>query len=233
MATEAPDVITGQGRILGTIAYMSPEQAEGKAVDGRSDIFSLGVLLYEMATGERPFKGETSMSTLTAIMRDTPESVTEINPAIPKELGRVIRRALSKDPDRRQQTGKDLRNELDEIRQELESGEFSANTAQAAPAATQPPARRFSWVAIAGGLAVAAVGAGLVWSRRGSTGAPPVIGNRPMSVTVDDRSRPRTASKTFPACRQTANGLSTPPMSSGRARPTSCCALSVARRRST
>ena len=96
MATEAPDVITGQGRILGTIAYMSPEQAEGKAVDGRSDIFSLGVILYEMATGERPFKGETSMSTLTAIMRDTPKSVTEVNPTLPKELGRVIRRALSK-----------------------------------------------------------------------------------------------------------------------------------------
>ena len=106
MVTEAPDVITGQGRILGTIAYMSPEQAEGKTVDGRSDIFSLGVMLYEMATGVRPFKGDTSLSTLMAIMRDTPKSVTEINPTIPKELGRVIRRALSKDPDRRQQTGK-------------------------------------------------------------------------------------------------------------------------------
>ena len=80
----------------GTVAYMSPEQAEGKPSIARSDIFSLGVMLYEMATGERPFTGETSLSTLSAIMRDTPKSVTEINPAIPKELGRMIRRALSK-----------------------------------------------------------------------------------------------------------------------------------------
>ncbi len=105
---------------------MAPEQAEGKPVDARSDIFSLGVMLYEMATGERPFKGDTSVSTLAAIMRDTPKPVTEVNPAIPKELGRVIRRALSKDPERRQQTGKDLRNELDDLRKDLESGELTA-----------------------------------------------------------------------------------------------------------
>lgn len=73
-------------------------------------------MLYEMATGVRPFKGDTGLSTLTAIMRDTPKPVTELNPAIPKERGRVIRRAMAKDPDRRQQTGKDLRNELDEMR---------------------------------------------------------------------------------------------------------------------
>jgi len=185
MATEAPDVITGQGRILGTIAYMSPEQAEGKVVDGRSDIFSLGVMLYEMATGDRPFKGETSLSTLTAIMRDTPKSVTEINPTIPKELGRVIRRALSKDPDRRQQTGKDLRNELDEIRQELESGELSSSTSQAAVHAATSSQRRIPWLAVAGGLAlITAVGAGVVWSRRGPASAPSTSSGAAVSATV-------------------------------------------------
>src|SRR3984893_14829162 len=71
--------ITGEGKIVGTVAYMSPEQAEGKAVDQRSDIFSLGILLYEMATGERPFKGETSLSVLSSILKDTPRPVTEIN----------------------------------------------------------------------------------------------------------------------------------------------------------
>lgn len=173
MVTEAPDVITGQGRILGTIAYMSPEQAEGKAVDGRSDIFSLGVMLYEMATGDRPFKGNTSLSTLTAIMRDTPKSVTEINPTIPKELGRVIRRALSKDPERRQQTGKDLRNELDEIRQELESGELSASTSQAAVHAATAAHRSIPWTAVAAGLAlIVVVGAGFVWSQNAANDAP-------------------------------------------------------------
>jgi serine/threonine protein kinase len=185
MVTEAPDVITGQGRILGTIAYMSPEQAEGKPVDGRSDIFSLGVMLYEMATGARPFKGDTSLSTLTAIMRDTPKSVTEINPAIPKELGRVIRRALAKDPDRRQQTGKDLRNELDEIRQELESGELSASTAQAAVHAATSSRSRIPWLAVAGGLGlVLAVGAGLVWSQRGPASAPSSSSGAAVSATV-------------------------------------------------
>jgi Tol biopolymer transport system component len=186
MATEAPEVITGQGKILGTIAYMAPEQAEGKPVDARSDIFSLGVMLYEMATGERPFKGDTSVSTLAAIMRDTPKSVTEVNPAIPKELGRVIRRALSKDPERRQQTGKDLRNELDEIRKDLESGELTASTAQttAVRAATLPP-RRIPWAAVAAGLAVVtAVGVGFMWLRRGPADAAPVVSGAPVGITV-------------------------------------------------
>ncbi len=187
MATEALQVITSQGTILGTIAYMAPEQAEGKPVDARSDIFSLGVMLYEMATGERPFKGDTSVSTLAAIMRDTPKSVTDVNPAIPKELGRVIRRALSKDPERRQQTGKDLRNELDEIRKELESGELSPSAAQAparaaVPAATTPP-RRIPWAAVAGGLVVVAA-AGVVWSQRDSPSAALGTSGAPVIATV-------------------------------------------------
>ena len=83
--TQAPTAVveTGEGKILGTVAYMSPEQAEGKAVDPRSDVFSLGTILYEMATGERPFRGETSMSTIGAILKDEPASVTDHNPSLP------------------------------------------------------------------------------------------------------------------------------------------------------
>jgi eukaryotic-like serine/threonine-protein kinase len=118
--------LTGEGRIVGTVAYMSPEQAEGKPVDARSDLFSLGVILYEMATGQRPFTGDTSISVISSIVRDTPTSVTELNPALPRELARVVRRALAKDPELRYQTAKDLRNDLTDLQQELSSGSLQA-----------------------------------------------------------------------------------------------------------
>ncbi|HVH58067.1 MAG TPA: serine/threonine-protein kinase, partial [Vicinamibacterales bacterium] len=99
--------VTGEGRIIGTLAYMSPEQAEGKAVDQRSDIFSLGVVLHELATGEKPFKGETTVSLISSILKDTPTPITEINPSLPLGLAKVIRRSLVKDPSRRYQTAID------------------------------------------------------------------------------------------------------------------------------
>ncbi|MGH9392225.1 MAG: protein kinase domain-containing protein, partial [Vicinamibacteria bacterium] len=114
---------TAEGTIVGTLAYMSPEQAEGKAVDARSDIFSLGILLYEMATGVRPFRGESATAVLSAIIKDTPVSVTELRPSIPRDLAKIIRRCLSKEAGRRFQTAIDLRNELEECRSEVDSGE--------------------------------------------------------------------------------------------------------------
>ena len=80
---DATAQLTGEGRIIGTVAYMSPEQAEGQPVDQRSDIFSLGVVLYEMATGERPFNGDTNVSMLSSILKDTPRSVTELRQDLP------------------------------------------------------------------------------------------------------------------------------------------------------
>jgi eukaryotic-like serine/threonine-protein kinase len=81
-------------RIVGTTAYMSPEQAEGRPVDSRSDIFSFGVMLYEMATGQRPFKGDTDVALMAAIVKDTPPPLTDGNPRLPTVLADVVRRCL-------------------------------------------------------------------------------------------------------------------------------------------
>jgi Tol biopolymer transport system component len=146
--------LTGEGKIIGTVAYMSPEQAEGKPVDPRSDIFSLGVVLHEMATGERPFKGDTNVSIISAILKDTPAPITDSNPNLPADLARIIRRCLAKDPDRRYQTAADLRNELEELRQDTASG-----TVTIARAPRRPRRRMFAIAAIAFGAFAAAAGA--------------------------------------------------------------------------
>jgi TolB-like protein len=106
---------TEAGVVMGTPAYMSPEQIAGRTVDHRTDIFSLGILLYQMATGRRPFEGTTSMELATAILRDTPRPPGELRADVPAELARLIRRCLEKDAQRRVQTARDVSNELREI----------------------------------------------------------------------------------------------------------------------
>ena len=93
--------LTAEGRIVGTVAYMSPEQARAQKIDARSDIFSFGAVLYEMVTGTRPFAGDSSISTLTAVINEEPKRPSEINARIPRELERIIARCLRKDPARR------------------------------------------------------------------------------------------------------------------------------------
>ena len=122
------EALTQEGLVLGTIPYMSPEQLEGRQVDHRSDVFSVGVVIHEMITGERPFKGESSASLISAILRDQPESVSRLRADVPPALERVILRCLQKDPERRYQTAKDLRNELEELPMARE--ESAANRAR-------------------------------------------------------------------------------------------------------
>jgi non-specific serine/threonine protein kinase len=88
--------VTSPGMIVGTVAYMSPEQAEGKKVDPRSDIFSLGIVLYQLLAGRHPFSGESAASVLSAILKDTPPLVSDLDPRVPRELSRIVRRCLSK-----------------------------------------------------------------------------------------------------------------------------------------
>ena len=113
---------SGEGHLEGTVSYMSPEQAAGRHVDHRSDIFSFGSILYELCTGEPPFRRKTTPMELSAILRDAPRPVTEVNPRIPVSLGRVVGRCLAKDLGQRYQSAADLRNDLAEMRPEITVG---------------------------------------------------------------------------------------------------------------
>jgi serine/threonine protein kinase/Tol biopolymer transport system component len=117
--------LTEEGTILGTAAYMSPEQADGKPVDSRSDVFSFGSLLYEMATGQRAFPGGSKLSSLSAVLYKDPQPASHAVAEIPPELDRVIARCLKKDPERRWQTMADVKVALEELRDELDASNFS------------------------------------------------------------------------------------------------------------
>jgi serine/threonine-protein kinase len=111
-----------EGSIIGTVSYMSPEQAQGKKVDARSDIFSFAVVLYEMVTGTRAFAGDSALSTLSAILRDETRPIPEIAPDTPPQLEHVINRCLRKHPDQRFQTMKEVQTALGALKHASDSG---------------------------------------------------------------------------------------------------------------
>jgi Tol biopolymer transport system component len=163
---------TEEGTILGTAAYMSPEQAEGKPADARSDVFSFGAVLYEMITGRRAFGGLTKMSTLAAIITKEPEPPSKVVPGLSRELEKMIVRCLRKSPERRWQSMADLKVALEDLLAESDSGRVLE------PAAVPVRTRRWMGVAL-GGLATIAIGgliAGAWW--RG-TRAHPEDSSRP------------------------------------------------------
>ena len=148
---------TISGVISGTLGYMSPEQASGEALDGRTDLFSLGVVLYECATGQHPFPGESAVVVLTGILDRTPASPLVLNPALPARLAEILGNCLEKDRELRYQSAADLRADLKRLRRDLESGGTQFGATQA--------------------LATS-------WSRGSSAGSNPSITNVPVEATI-------------------------------------------------
>ena len=164
-----PEPDTEEGAVLGTTAYMSPEQAEGRPVDTRSDIFALGSLLYEMLSGRRAFDGPTRVGTLAAILKEDPRPLAEIAPETPHEVEKLVFRCLRKSPDRRPQHMIDVKLALEELKEESDSGQLSSAHAVAAKTLAQRRGRAWLWI---GAALTCAVGAGVVWFWSRQAGGP-------------------------------------------------------------
>ncbi len=136
---------TREGSVLGTVAYMSPEQVQGKVVDHRSDIFSFGCMLYEAATRRRAFEADSDIDIMHMIVHDKPLAVDEINPNVPSELRRMIRRCLAKEPEKRYQSMKDLAIELADMVEEFDQLSASASSHTSASVSISAPSLPSAW----------------------------------------------------------------------------------------
>jgi serine/threonine protein kinase/Tol biopolymer transport system component len=169
--TMTEEHLTSPGSALGTVAYMSPEQALGKDLDARTDLFSFGAVLYEMATGTLPFRGDTSAALFNSILNKEPASAIRMNPSLPTELEHIIDKALDKDRDVRYQSAADLRADLTRLKRDTTSGKVSAAKGSIAQAKAN---RRWPW-AVAALTAVIAVAA-VLWWLRSSPPLPRLVG---------------------------------------------------------
>ena len=162
---------TEEGKIVGTVAYMSPEQAEGKKVDARSDIFSFGSVLYEMVTGGKAFHGDTKASTLAAILKENARPASQLVDGLPREVERLISRCLRKEVNQRSQHMDDIKLALEELKEESDSGVLGT-----AAVTTPKPRRRLVWaLCVAAPLVLATVGVWLVRSKNEVPEVPLVV----------------------------------------------------------
>jgi eukaryotic-like serine/threonine-protein kinase len=164
---------TRPGMVMGTVGYMSPEQAAGRPVDFRSDQFSFGSIVYELATGKRAFERGTTAETMTAIIREEPEPVGQLNPRVPSPVRWLVERCLAKDPEDRFGTTKDLARDLADVRDHLSEASFSTTTDHTAAAAQAVRAGRRRWPWLLGAALLAAAVGAAAFAAGHKTGATP------------------------------------------------------------
>ena len=151
--------LTGEGVVVGTAPYMSPEQLQGGNVDERSDVFSLGVMLYEMTTGKKPFDGRSGIEVASSILKDIPEPASDVRADLPRHLGRIIEHCLQKNPDDRVQTVRDVRNQLASLKRETDSQASQPS----APVVVPAPEPKRTWILGAVVVLILGLGGFALW----------------------------------------------------------------------
>ncbi|PYV46676.1 MAG: hypothetical protein DMG94_08960 [Acidobacteria bacterium] len=207
-ATQDDLNLTMPGTAMGTVAYMSPEQALGKPLDARTDLFSLGVVLYEMATGQQAFTGTTSAAVFDAILHRNPAPVERLNPAVPPGLNPIISKLLEKEPDLRYQTAADLRADLKRLHRDTTSGHSVATTTQAA--ATRAKIKSRFGIAAVAVLVILLIGAIFAWTRFSSHRDQSSSNNSAPTSTAPTESEPANAPVPPQATSPSGNSNKTP-----------------------